>query len=105
MSIMRTQAANLIRQKNSAVVPYAATVNLSPLAGRVQKVGPLTGNITIGPAVNPQDGDLLNVIITQDATGGRTITWDASFPTPPTSVTTANGVTVGKFIYAGGFWR
>lgn len=106
MSIQYRGAINRTRQKGGGnVVPYAATITPDPTTGRVQKIGPLTGNVTIAAPVNAQEGDDLTLVITQDATGGRTITWNAAFPSPPTSVTTANGVTVGKFTLVNGFWR
>jgi hypothetical protein len=42
-----------------------------------------TANVTTAPTFsNPGDGQTLNWFITQDATGGRTMTWPASFKWP-----------------------
>jgi hypothetical protein len=39
-----------------------------------------TTNVTVAPTLsNPTDGQTINWFITQDATGGRTIVWPASF--------------------------
>lgn len=39
----------------------------------------LTSNITMAAPTNPVDGQVINVILRQDATGGRTITWNAAW--------------------------
>lgn len=48
-----------------------------------------TANVTTAPGFsNPGDGQTINWFITQDATGGRTITWPTSFKFPSGSVQT-----------------
>lgn len=39
----------------------------------------LTNNVTIGKVSGPLSASELNFIIAQDATGGRTVTWDADY--------------------------
>jgi hypothetical protein len=39
----------------------------------------LTGNLTINAPTNPRTGAMLTFAFIQDATGGRTITWNAVF--------------------------
>jgi hypothetical protein len=42
-----------------------------------------TANVTTAPTLsNPQDGQTINWFITQDATGGRTMTWPSTFRWP-----------------------
>jgi hypothetical protein len=70
-----------------------------------------TANVTVAPALNnPQDGQTINWFITQDGTGGRTMTWPTSFKWPlgtNTSLsTTTNAVDLLTATYrsATGFW-
>lgn len=39
----------------------------------------LTGNVTINAPTNPQNGQTIQILIRQDATGSRTVTWNAVF--------------------------
>lgn len=67
----------------------------------------LTGNATITSVSNPSPQARLTVIIYQDATGGRTLTWPASFKwtgTTPVVSTAANARSVFEFIYIGADW-
>lgn len=85
--------------KNQSVTPvsltYAATVTPDASTSNNFKVT-LTGNVTIANPTNPTDGMVLNLVIKQDATGGRTIAFGSKFKwssaTVPTWVTTANAV-------------
>ena len=70
-----------------------------------------TANVTNAPTFsNPRDGQTINWFITQDGTGGRTITWPASFKWPTGTATAlslpANSVdlVVATYINATGFW-
>jgi hypothetical protein len=70
-----------------------------------------TANVTTAPTLsNPGDGQTINWFITQDATGGRTMTWPASFKWPSgaskTLSTAANSVDllVATYRSATGFW-
>lgn len=48
-----------------------------------------TANVTVAPTIsNPQDGQTINWFITQDGTGGRTMTWPSSFKWPTGSSST-----------------
>lgn len=56
-----------------------------------------TANVTVAPTIsNPQNGQTINWFITQDGTGGRTMTWPSSFKwvngVAPVLSTTANAV-------------
>jgi hypothetical protein len=70
-----------------------------------------TANVTTAPTIsNPQDGQTINWFITQDGTGGRTMTWPTSFKWPGGSAgslsTGANAVDLVTATYrsATGFW-
>lgn len=67
----------------------------------------LTANVTSATMTDGVDGQEVSFVLTQDATGGRTIAWPSNFDNPPASVTTASGVTAGtfKFIGATSRWR
>ena len=63
----------------------------------------LTGNRAIAAPTNPVDGMPLVLQVKQDATGGRTLTWDSVFVfengLPPTLASGANGVDLFIMIY------
>ncbi len=70
-----------------------------------------TANVTTAPTIsNPSNGQTINWFITQDATGGRTMTWPTSFKwpsgTPGVLSTPANSVDllVATYRSATGFW-
>jgi len=88
-------------QNGMQTVPYAATSNPVPYAGATIAMT-LTGNVTIGPVsyANVHIGVRMTLILTQDATGGHTITLDPSYHTTASfaAVTTAGGVTTATFI-------
>lgn len=70
-----------------------------------------TANVTTAPTFsNPGDGQTLNWFITQDATGGRTMTWPASFKWPSGTAgvlsTGANAadLLVATYRSSTGFW-
>jgi hypothetical protein len=56
----------------------------------------LTENITINAPTNPRSGQVINIILKQDATGGRTVTFNSIFTFSgggePTATATANAV-------------
>jgi hypothetical protein len=60
----------------------------------------LAGNRTLSAPTNPKGGQRFTLIVTQDAVGGRTLTFDAAY-TDVSAVSlnsTASGVTVLQFI-------
>lgn len=62
------------------------------------------GNVTFAAPTNMASGNSLTLILTQDATGGRTGTWNASYKWAggtPTLSTTANAVDVVNIFYDG----
>jgi hypothetical protein len=71
----------------------------------------MTANVTTAMTFsNLKDGQTINVFLTQDATGSRTMTWPASFKWPGASAgvlsTGANDVDllVATYRAATGFW-
>lgn len=58
------------------------------------------GNLTLGQPTNPLRGKVINFVILQDATGGRTITFSSTYYVSSCSVTTtANTRTSVSFVY------
>ena len=66
----------LAGQPRVATVAYAASLTLDCATADVFKVT-LTGNVTIAFS-NAVDGQKIEVRLTQDATGARTVTWDSA---------------------------
>ena len=66
------------------------------------------GNRTLGAASNGTTGQFISLLIIQDGTGSRTLTWNAAYEfasdTAPTLTTTANLGDVFVFRYNGSKW-
>lgn len=69
--------------------------------GRKKAYVTLAGNRTLAEPVNKKDGDELTLIIYQDATGGRTLTWPSKFTFKSTSEirTDVSGYDILKAVY------
>ena len=61
-----------------AVVTEAPTTTLDWNNGNSQSLT-LTGNRTMAVPANPQDGAEIDLLVIQDGTGGRTLTWNSIF--------------------------
>lgn len=87
-------------------VTFASTITPDPTAGSTIAVT-LTGPITIAAPTNGTywPGCRMKFVLTQDATGGRTITWNGVYKTPPAATTTLSTTTVASFEYDGTNWR
>lgn len=59
-------------------VTYSATINLSLADGARQRVT-LTGDVTFGAPAGGSDGAELTLLILQDGTGNRAVTWNAAW--------------------------
>lgn len=64
----------------------------------------LTANVTVAPTLsNPGDGQTINWFLTQDATGGRTMSWPAGLKWPGGTAgvlsTAANAVDLATLTY------
>lgn len=115
----------------STYVPLTRTINGQPLSADVtilarrpgfHDIGEVSGEVTIdaangttqaltltgdaAPRLTGDPGDTLVLVVKQDATGSRTITWPAyvTWETAPTLTTTAGSVDVLSLLEAGGYW-
>jgi hypothetical protein len=81
---------------------YTATVTPTANSGNVFRVT-LTGNVTFVAPSSPRPGQVIVLIVQQDATGSRTASWSSSYKFPsgaaPTLTTTANAKDVFSFVY------
>jgi len=68
----------------------------------------LAGNRTMAAPTNNTTGQFISILVIQDGTGSRTLTWNAVFEfasdTAPTLTTTANLGDVFVFRYNGSKW-
>jgi len=88
------------------VVTYSSFVNPNFWEGWIYDIT-LTGNITIdNPLINTRIYDqVATMMIRQDATGGRTVSWGTSYVISTSIDTTPNAVTVVRLIWDGDNWR
>ena len=63
----------------TVVVTYGTTTTINCALGNAFRVVFGAGNITTLTVSNPSDGQAISIRFKQDATGGRTIAWPASF--------------------------
>jgi len=84
-----------------------ATINWDASTQDVCKVT-LGGNRTMAAPTNNTTGQFISILVIQDGTGSRTLTWNAVFEfasdTAPTLTTTANLGDVFVFRYNGSKW-
>jgi hypothetical protein len=81
-------------------VAYAAALDVNADNFDVLACDSLTGNVAINaPTGTPTSGQRLAVRLTQDATGGRTITYDAAFVTATASTTTLSTTETREFMW------
>jgi len=84
-----------------------ATISWDASTEDVAKVT-LGGNRTLGSASSGTTGQFISLLIIQDGTGSRTLTWNAAYEfasdTAPTLTTTANLGDVFVFRYNGSKW-
>lgn len=84
-----------------STLTYAATITPDVANGTVQKIT-LTGNVTFSAFANPVAGQSITLIITQDATGSRTLTSTFKFAgASKTLSTAANSIDVLYVFYDG----
>jgi len=90
-----------------ATLTDASTVTINALTQSVSKVT-LGGNRTIGLASGGVSGAFISILVIQDGTGSRTVTWNAAYEfaadTAPTLTTTANLGDLFVFRYNGAKW-
>ncbi len=85
-------------------IAYADSITPDVLLGERVTVGTLTGNLTINAPANPRRGAKLEFAFAQDATGGRTITWNAVFRKAADGAGAANQKGATAFLYDGANW-
>ena len=89
-----------IRETVSALT-YAATITPNAANGSIQTIT-LTGNLTFSAFTSPVSGQTITLIITQDATGGRTLTSTMKFASGSKTLSTAaNAVDILTVSYIG----
>ena len=95
---------------NKSVEPFALTDGSTitiDAAKSTQFAVTLGGNRTIAAPSNPANGRVMLLWLTQDATGNRTLTWNATFRFPagtaPTLSTGAGKTDYVAFVYNGNF--
>lgn len=84
-------------------INYASTITPSWQNGRIKTIT-LTGNPTIAAPYQAATGQEMTFIFTQDATGGRTVTWNSIFKVNWTPVTTGGAKNAITFVYDGTNW-
>lgn len=100
---------------NAQTTPAAVTFSATAMTVNCQLSNvfttTFTANVTVAPTIsNPQDGQTINWFITQDGTGGRTMTWPSSFKWPTGSSSTlstaanAEDLVTATYRSATGFW-
>jgi hypothetical protein len=87
-------------------VAFAATLTPDFFAGGTIEPGVLTANLTVAAPTNGpySKGTVARFVLKQDATGGRTITWNGIYVNTPATNTAANGYTVARFVFDGTSW-
>jgi len=84
---------------------YTATITTTVVEeSTTVVVGTLTGNITIAAPLGARKGMDLTYCFTQDATGTRTVTWNAAFSFVANEAGAANEKGQSTFIYDGARW-
>ncbi len=98
-------------QTTPSAVTFSATAMTVDCALSNVFATTFTANVTTAPTIsNPRNGQTINWFITQDGTGGRTMTWPSSFRWPTgatrTLSTAANSVDllVATYLSSTGFW-
>lgn len=98
-------------QTTPVVVTFSATAMTVDCTESNVFTTTLTASVTVAPTLSdPQDGQTINWFLTQDGTGGRTITWPTSFKWPSGAnkilSTGANAVDLLTATYRSttGFW-
>ena len=104
-----TSAATFTAPQRCALssVAYSATVTLDLSTSNNFSIGTLTGNITLANPTNQTAGQSGLIFLTQDGTGGRTITWGTQWlfeagANPPLSTAANAKDVVSYFVQSSG---
>lgn len=101
LSVTTNATLKDIRETVAATLTYAATITPDVANGTIQKIT-LTGNVTFSAFANPVAGQSMTLIVTQDATGGRTLTSTMKFSGGSKTLSTAaNSVDIISVFYDG----
>jgi len=103
-SIVVRQTGVTNSQPIAQTLSYASSITVNAALGETVKVGTLTGALTVNAPTNAALGRTLTFLFYQDATGGRIVSWNAAFRSPPPVDTTASSVSVVSFVYDGSQW-
>ena len=107
-----TKGTGLIKFNDSAYFPEAtltdgATITWDTSVAQVAKVT-LGGNRTLSEPTNSATGQFISLLVIQDGTGSRTLTWNSAYEfasdTAPTLTTTASLGDLFTFRYNGTKW-
>jgi hypothetical protein len=107
-----TKGTGLIKFNDSAYFPEAtltdgATITWDSSVAQVAKVT-LGGNRTLSAPTNGATGQFVSLLVIQDGTGSRTLTWNSAYEfasdTAPTLTTTASLGDLFTFRYNGTKW-
>ena len=107
-----TKGTGLIKFNDSAYFPEAtltdgATITWDASVAQVAKVT-LGGNRTLSAPTNGATGQFISLLVIQDGTGSRTLTWNSAYEfasdTAPTLTTTASLGDLFTFRYNGTKW-
>jgi hypothetical protein len=107
-----TKGTGLIKFNDSAYFPEAtltdgATITWDASVAQVAKVT-LAGNRTLSAPTNGATGQFISLLVIQDGTGSRTLTWNSAYEfasdTAPTLTTTASLGDLFTFRYNGTKW-
>jgi hypothetical protein len=99
--VLRDDTATLTNKritKRVSSVAYAASIDVSVDNFDELRCASLTGNVAVNaPTGTPTEGQRLTVKLTQDGTGGRTITYNAAYVTTGATVTTLSTTETREF--------
>jgi len=105
LSIFETRTVFTVAALSSETsLTDASTISWNAQTQQVCKVT-LAGNRTIDAPTNPINGQFISILVAQDGTGSRTLTWNAVYEfkddTAPTLTTTASKGDLFVFRYSG----
>ncbi len=82
-AFVQTAVAGVSARPRVTSIVYNSVITANATTTDIVAVGTLTNNVTLAaPSGTPYDGQVLRYRITQDATGGRTVTVDNVFKRP-----------------------
>lgn len=94
----------LVDQRTAQSLAFAATITPDASLGEFIAIGALTANLTLHIPTNVQKNTFITYLFIQDATGGRTITWDAGQRTSWQPAASPSAVSTVSFFFDGTLW-